>query len=261
MSIPLSPSLAELQESFAKALHYQASGDECNIDSDTFSADERMQIYRNNFVIGLSEVLEATYPMLYALWGEACFAQVARQHVLNHPLTAGDVSHYGEHFTQTIELFPAVLEAAPYSLEVARYEWSIDVAQQRSSQIAPISALLPLAHLSQISAEQQADIQLQLKAGVVIFQSPYALFSLQQAIREQDFTHLNIEQAEQGVIACSLESGLWTLALEESPYQLLALLQSGCSLGDIPAELLSHLDFLIQHELLAGFSLATLEGS
>ncbi|MDW2110773.1 putative DNA-binding domain-containing protein, partial [Vibrio sp. 2089] len=52
--------LATLQNQFAKALHYQALGDDCNIASGQFTADERMQIYRNNFIISLSEVLSAT---------------------------------------------------------------------------------------------------------------------------------------------------------------------------------------------------------
>ncbi|MDG3399591.1 DNA-binding domain-containing protein, partial [Vibrio parahaemolyticus] len=70
--------LATLQNQFAKALHYQALGDDCDIASDQFTADERMQIYRNNFIISLSEVLSATYPMVEALLGETCFAQIAR---------------------------------------------------------------------------------------------------------------------------------------------------------------------------------------
>ena len=58
----MSPSLADIQTQFAQALRYQASADDCHIDSDHFSAEQRMQVYRNNFVISLSEVLQATYP-------------------------------------------------------------------------------------------------------------------------------------------------------------------------------------------------------
>ena len=260
MTSNASPSLSELQSTFAKALHYQASGEDCNICSDVFSADERMQIYRNNFIISLSEVLQATYPMLHALWGEECFEQVARQHVLNYPLQAGDVSHYGEHFEQTIERFPAVIEAAPYSLEVARFEWHIDLAQQLGNQISLADDLRPLAHLSHVPEDQQPQIQLHLKPGVIAFQSSYALFSLQQAINSNNFDGLSLEQAEQGIIAYSAESGVWTLALTAEPYELLNYLLSGCMLTEVPPALLAHLDFLTQHDLLAGFSLATLEG-
>lgn len=254
------PSLADLQTTFAKALHYQARGEECNICSDAFSADQRMQIYRNNFIISLSEVLQATYPMLHALWGEECFAQIARQHVLDSPLQSGDVTHYGEHFERTIERFPAVIEAAPYSVEVARFEWHIDLAQQQSNQISLTEALFPLAQLAQVPAEQHGKIQLHLKPGVIGFHSHYALFSLQQAIDSNQFDGLDIEQTEQGIIASSAENGVWCLAIEQAPYELLRYLQSGCLLTEIPPPLLTHLDGLTQHDLIAGFSLVTQEG-
>lgn len=249
-------SLAQLQSTFAQALHYQASGDDCNIASDTFTADERMQIYRNNFIISLSEVLEATYPMLNALLGEECFKQVARQHVLDSPLEYGDVSHYGEHFDQTLERFPSVVSAAPYCLEVARYEWHIDLAQQLSNQINSDQNLLPLAQLAQLSEQQHQLIQLHLKPGVLAFHSRYALFSLQRAIEQDDFSNLTLEQAEQGVIASFAEGGVWTLALEFEAYELLNYLQSGCMLSELPPSLLAQLNLLTQHDLIAGFSLA-----
>lgn len=259
MTLASTPTLAELQHSFASALHYRATGNECNIISNVFSADERMQIYRNNFIISLSEVLQATYPMLHALWGAECFEQVARQHVLNCPLLSGDVSHYGEHFDKTIERFPSVIEAAPYSAEVARFEWQIDLAQQLSSQASTVE-LLPLADLANIAPQYQPKIRLQLNTGVLSFHSCYALFSLQRAIKTGQFDELNLEQAEQGVIAASPEHGIWSLPLSTEHYQLLSYLQSQCSLGEIPANLLSHLDWFTQHSLLAGFSITALQG-
>lgn len=250
-------SLAHVQSTFAQALHYQASGEECHISSDIFSADERMQIYRNNFIISLSEVLQATYPMLYALLGDECFNHVARQHVLDYPLECGDVSHYGEHFDQTLEQFPSVINAAPYCLEVARYEWHIDLAQQLSNQITSEPNLLPLAHLAQLTAEQHPHIQLHLKPGVLAFHSRYALFSLQHAIEKEDFSNLTLDHAQHGVIASSTESGVWTLVLDFEVYELLNYLQSGCMLSEIPPALLTGLNPLTQHDLIAGFSLTT----
>lgn len=249
-------SLAQLQATFAQALHYQASGEDCNIASDCFTADERMQIYRNNFIISLSEVLEATYPMLNALLGEECFGQVARQHVLDYPLECGDVSHYGEHFDRTLQRFPAVINAAPYCLEVTRYEWHIDLAQQLSNQTANNPNLLPLDQLAQLSEQQHQLIQLHLNTGVLAFQSRYALFSLQHAIEKDDFNNLTLESAEQGVIASSSEGGVWTLALEFETYELINYLQSGCMLREIPPSILAQLNLLTQHDLIAGFSLA-----
>ncbi|USD41058.1 putative DNA-binding domain-containing protein [Vibrio sp. SCSIO 43135] len=249
-------SLAQLQGQFAKALHYQATGEECHVVSDLFSADERMQIYRNNFVISLSEVLSATYPMVEQLLGEECFAQLARQHVLCYPLTQGDVSHYGEHFARTIEQFPAVLEAAPYAPEVARFEWSIDLAQQQFNSLDLATDVRPLSELSQIAPELHGQLRFHLQPSVIAYASQYAVFSLQLAILNQQFDGLEINQAEQGVIACDSQGTPYSKSLPETQFQLLSHLQAGQCLADVPAELLGQLNGLIELALIAGFTLS-----
>lgn len=249
-------SLTELQNQFAKALHYQATGEECQIISDAFSADERMQIYRNNFVVSLCEVLEATYPMVCALVGEECFAQLARQHVLRYPLEAGDVSEYGEFFSQTIERFPAVVEAAPYASEVARFEWCIDMAQQQQGNIAVPETLQPLAKLAEIETDLQASIHLHLLPGVMPFQSQYALFALKKAIESNQFDDLVLEQPQHGVICCSPLGMIWLQPLEDGAFELLQHLHSGSTLGEVPAHTLEHLNYFVESNLVAGFSLA-----
>lgn len=252
----MSLSLTELQHQFAKALHYQAIGEECGIVSDTFSADERMQIYRNNFVVSLSEVLEATYPMVSALVGEECFAQLARQHVLQYPLEAGDVSEYGEYFSHTIEQFPAVVDAAPYAIEVARFEWCIDLTQQQQGNISVCDSLLPLAKLGEIAPEQQTSIHLHLLPGVSFFQSQYAVFSLKKAIDHNNFDGLNLDQAEHGVICCSQQGTIWMQPLDDGAFELLQHLHSGSTLGETPPHALEHLNYFVESNLIAGFSLA-----
>lgn len=248
-------SLAALQNRFSAALHYDATGEECDVTSDVFSADERMQIYRNNFIIGLSDVLQATYPMVLALVGEECFSQLARQHVLNNPLTSGDVSHYGEHFADTIQHFPAVMKAAPYLPDVAEFEWHIDLAQQRHDSIAQ-NKRLPLTQLSELPADKHAEIVLHLQPGVLPFSARFAVFSLQVAIDNQQFDDLNLNQAEQGVVCHLSGRESWSLALPPDVFQLLQAIHSGTCLAKIPSECLVHLSFLVDHHLLAGFTLA-----
>ena len=256
----MSLSLTTLQNRFSAALHYDATGEECDVTSDVFSADERMQIYRNNFIIGLSEVLQAGYPMVLALVGDECFDQLARQHVLNNPLTSGDVSHYGEHFAQTLEHFPAVLEAAPYLKAVAEFEWQIDLAQQRHDSMSLQEASMQLALLHGLPAEKHPLVRLHLQPGVLPFAAKFAVFSLQRAIENHQFEGLDLNQAECGVV-CHLasedmvEEESWSLALIDEQFQLLQAIENGARLGEIPAEHLAQLNFLLEHRLLAGFSL------
>lgn len=252
----MNPSLAHVQQQFAQALHYQAKGEDCLITSDHFSADERMQIYRNNFIMSLSEVLEATYPMTFKLVGEECFNQLARQHVLTHPLTHGDVTYYGEGFVESINQFPAVIDAVPYLTDVARFEWSIDEAQQRFSQQSDlVEALQPLANLGNIAAEAHAYLRFHLQPSTITFVSNHALFSLHQAIQTDQFEGLDINAKEQGVIACHPNGEVWHSPLSPEQHQLLMSLNEGAILSEIEESLLAHLETVISLNLVIGFTL------
>lgn len=248
--------LAALQNEFAKALHYQSSGEACNIISDAFTADERMQIYRNNFIVGLSEILQITYPTVQALLGEECFLQLARQHVLDNPLNQGDVSEYGEHFDQTLLHFDAVMQAAPYCAEVARFEWTLDISQQRHANVESLS-LRPLAQLSALSPEQHAHICFHLSPAALPFSSQYALFSLHHAVQKNEIEGLDINLAEQGVIVTTNTGLAKGLALTNPEFLLIQQLYKSIPLADIEPSLLSSLNTIIELGVIAGFSLTS----
>nr|WP_319535793.1 DNA-binding domain-containing protein [uncultured Vibrio sp.] len=246
--------LATLQSQFAKALHYQASGEECDIAGDFFSADERIQIYRNNFIISLSEVLSATYPMVEALVGEVCFAQIARQHVLNHPLEEGRVAHYGESFYDTIKLFENVTSQVPYSPEVARFEWEMDLTRQAQREQLPTTELTPLNKLAEINTDQQPQLIFHVHNGVRSFESRYAVFDLFTAIQRQHFEQLDINLSQCGAISLKRNGDVLCHVLEIEAYQLLRCLESKLSLGDIAQPLLPHLNTLMLLDLIEGFT-------
>ncbi|WP_050905234.1 DNA-binding domain-containing protein [Vibrio campbellii] len=250
--------LATLQSQFAKALHYQALGEDCDIASDEFTADERMQIYRNNFIVSLSEVLSATYPMVEALLGKECFEQMARQHVLTYPLEEGNVAHYGEGFQDTIMQFSQVIAQAPYSPEVARFEWHIDLARQAQYEQSNAAELKPLAALGEVSEEQQPALILHLKKGCRSFDSSYAVFDLFGAIQTGQFEQLNINQLQQGVISIQANGEALCHALDADAFQLLQCFEQKQSLSEIPEVLLAHLNSIMALDLVDGFTLKSI---
>ncbi|MBY8216386.1 DNA-binding domain-containing protein [Vibrio fluvialis] len=247
--------LAQLQAQFARGLNYQAGGDECAIIADGLSADERLQIYRNNRVISLSEVLEATYPMLLAVLGNECFAALAREYVLSHPLTRGDVSHYGEGFAAVIERAQPVMQAAPYAAALARFEWALDHVQQQYAK-APRNEYQPLSTLSQVAPEQQTQLVFELVPWAAPFCAPFALFDLQRAMRDDDFSQLTLNALQSGIIACTADGEPWTQTLDEPTYQLLLAMHHRAPLGQIHPNALAALPAIMAMEIVAGFRVA-----
>ena len=154
MGSPQLNNLHQLQQDFAEALHYRPSSASETIADSTFSPEQLIQVYRNNFIISLSEVLEATYPCCKAVVGEECFAQIARQHVLIQPLGEGNVTDYGDGFSDTINTQPALVEAVPYLADLARLEWLVD----RASQHVPVSTNFPLEQLANITEDNLGQV-------------------------------------------------------------------------------------------------------
>ncbi|WP_210473959.1 HvfC/BufC N-terminal domain-containing protein [Vibrio crassostreae] len=249
----MSHSLADVQLEFANALRYQNNGEHCNIVSDHFTDEQRIQIYRNNFVISLSEVLAATYPLTEMLVGEECFQQVARQHVLSYPSTSGDVSGYGEHFEQTIQAFPAVIEAAPYLGEVALYEWKKDSLARFTSQVHTDQR--PLSCLADVPQEQQGALVFHLKDSITLIHASYTIIALEHAIYQQQLDGLDINQAEFGVLIRAENSQVESHSLSEESHQLLTELQSGRTLSAIDPLLLQHLNTVMALNVISGFSI------
>lgn len=249
----MSHSLADVQLEFANALRYQNNGEHCGIVSDHFTDEQRIQIYRNNFVISLSEVLAATYPLTEMLVGEECFQQMARQHVLSYPSTSGDVSGYGEHFEHTIQAFPAVIEAAPYLGEMALCEWQKDNLARLTSQ-AHVDQR-PLSCLADVPQEQQGALVFHLKDSITLIHSSYTIIALEQAIYQQQLDGLDINQAEFGVLIRAENSQVESHILSEESHQLLTELQSGRTLSAIDPLLLQHLNTVMALNVISGFSI------
>ncbi|MEZ9204888.1 putative DNA-binding domain-containing protein [Vibrio splendidus] len=249
----MSHSLASVQSEFANALRYQNNGEHCDIVSDHFTDEQRIQIYRNNFVISLSEVLAATYPLTEMLVGEECFQQIARRHVLSYPSTSGDVSGYGEHFEQTIQAFPAVIEAAPYLAEVALYEWKKDSLVRCVSESHVDQR--PLSCLADVPQEQQGALVFHLQDSIMLINSSYTIIALEQAIYQQQLDGLDINQPEFGVLIRAENSQIESHRLTQESHQLLTELQSGQTLSAIDPLLLQHLNTVMTLNVISGFSI------
>ncbi|WED21796.1 DNA-binding domain-containing protein [Vibrio sp. JC009] len=253
-------SLAQIQKNFAQALFYQTGAEGCEIVSDHFSADRRIQIYRNNFVVSLSEILELTYPLVKALVGDQCFAGLARSHVLSNPLSQGSVSNYGDRFEKTIVAARNVINTVPYLADIARLEHAIDFSNRIASDDSCSNEVFPLEQLSQLDENQQGDIRLILHPSVILLCSEFAIFSIREGIVGNRFDGIDIYSEEQGFVCHPQTGQLFVQTLTEAEFTLLSCIEQQGSLNSIPERLLGQLPNLLQYPLIAGFTINQIEG-
>ena len=140
--------LASLQSCFASGLLGEDDTILVHLQPGRFPADAVLQIYRNNVILGLTEVLASSYPAVKVMVGEAFFAAAARGFVLAEPLREGSVMHYGEGFGDWLTRLPTT-RALPWLGELARFEWMLE----RASLLAPESRRWPAERLAALAPD------------------------------------------------------------------------------------------------------------
>lgn len=255
----MEPSLAQLQHDFAAALRSNAPTKtppntlDYYIVEASFSAKQRLQIYRNNVIMSLSELLTITYPMVQALVGDNCFQQLARHHVLNAHYPHGDVRYYGEGFAKQIVHFKEVMQQAPYLQDVAQLEWCIDQCRQSTDQYRPATQIQPLTELAQLTPAQQSEIQLHIQPSLQRIESPFRVLSLYHAMQNNELDDFDINKPEQGCCFISSDQ-LHVTPLSDGHYLLLTQITQGQSIDQIDPDLLMYLNDLVQWKIIIGFS-------
>ncbi|MCW8331104.1 DNA-binding domain-containing protein [Photobacterium sp. SDRW27] len=236
--------LHQLQQDFAAALHYQPSDVTAQIASGRFPAEQLIQIYRNNFIISLSEILEVVYPCVKAVVGDECFSQLARQHVLTQPLQQGDVSHYGEGFSCTISNQPAVIEAVPYLADLASLEWYLD----RAAHAPAINRPFPFHKLGQLTETNQPQLRLEVPEPTFCLDSDYPVASIWQMITDNQIKEVDLNQPESAVIQHRPDRML-VLNTQPDATGLIRLSQQQGCLGDASEPMLAMLGELVQQHI------------
>lgn len=242
--------LSQLQQNFAAALRYQVDASACDINEGIFDCDARMQVYRNNFILSLSEVLGVTYNKTLLLVGEECFEQLARNHILNHPPVSGDVNDYGEGFWNVFKDFPEIIKAAPYLVDVARFEWLVESLTFSRDRL---QSIIPLNQLAHVPEQQHPNIRLFVHSNLHSYRSDFAVFDLINAIENNQFDQLELNKPQQGVVAVS-PSGRYSLQnLSREAVQLLCDIEAEKTLTEIDPQRLVALSELAQTGILAGY--------
>lgn len=236
--------LHQLQQDFATALHYQPSPIADQIQAGRFPAEQLLQVYRNNFVISLCDVLEATYPCTQAVLGEECFTQLARQHVLNYPLKQGDVTPYGACFGKTACTHPSLIEAVPYIFELIQLEWLIDMASQHQAH----RIHFPFEKLQHLTEANIGNARLEVPEHTYLLDSHYPVSSIWHMVREDRVEHIDLHQAE-SVIVQHHHDQLQVLTTTPAATSLVRLSQQHHTLSEADDAMMAILGELLQQRV------------
>ena len=143
-------------------------------------ASKRFDVYRNNVAVGLTEALEAAFPVVRKLVGDAFFRAMAGVFLRKHPPKSPLMMFYGQEMPQFLRRFPPA-KSVPYLPDIALLELRI-----RQSYHAADSHPIFSDALARIAPEALMSTRLKIAPSVWIVRSDYPIHTIYRANTESD---------------------------------------------------------------------------
>ena len=240
------PDLTSLQQQFRDALHYKAH--QLPIAFGVAEPESLLQVYRNNFIVSLTECLACIYPVVFALVGDTCFNSLARHHALNIPMIDPCTEQYGKNFDNTLLSIPNIMEPLPYISKLATLESQFYQLNQEKNPFH----LFQTKALSEVAAVNLEKIQLKISPRIKLIKSTYAIGSIWLAItnkQEESLYSINTMEPQSVLIH---ENKISILAPDEA--ELIMACQTS-PLGKISPSLLPFISKLMEKGVFSDFTL------
>jgi hypothetical protein len=203
-------SLRKLEARFLEAL----------LDDTTTFADavpsQRMDVYRNNFLEGHRKALAATYPVVAALVGEACFRTLAYDYARGFPSRAGDLAQFGCEFSFFLRAHYATTEHA-YLIDVARLERAY-IDALNAADASPLD-------LQQLAgALDGRELTFTFQPSVRFVRSRFPIFAIWQAHQSDRDFQIDLSSGEERLLIHRPTLDVEVLSLDVAQYEFLQAL-------------------------------------
>jgi hypothetical protein len=173
------PTLLEVQNALRKSLVDRADDEAAAMLAKHMPAD-RLDIYRNTFVIGVTKALRLSYPAVHRLVGDDFFGAAAAIFMAGHPPRAAYLDRYGAEFPEFLEQFqPAA--ALAYLADVARLEWAVSQALH-----APDRESLAWTELDQLEPQAHGRVCFVPHPSVALLRADYPADAIWRAVLDGD---------------------------------------------------------------------------
>jgi hypothetical protein len=211
--------LHNLQNSFLDHLFGKSGGIAAHISQGgPFTPQQRMQVYKNNTQLILTDILLQTFPAVTKLVDEKFMRFAAHEFISQHPPASGDMNDYGADFPDFLKKFPA-LAGHPYVAAAAALEWA-----WQESYLSPVNP-------SPSSGAQQ----LSLQPHVRLLSSAWPVVDIWRYALEGGVTP-DMTPGEYFVLTCRDQNSVDVWRLEKPAFMFLQTLDVETAQPDFDAE-------------------------
>jgi hypothetical protein len=240
------PTLLELQRAMRASLIDRDDGPAAAMLAENVSAD-RLNIYRNTFVTGITKALRLSFPAVHRLVGNDFFEGAAGLFIAEHPPRAAYLDEYGADFPQFLRGFQpaASLEYLP---DVARLEWAVSHAIH-----APDIEPLDLSRLEVLVPEDQVRVCFVPNPSIALLCADCPVDAIWRGVLSGDDAALAavdlkagpvwllVERCATGVEVSRLDTATWRFAAALCEGRPLAKVFAECSEARHEVQLAEHL--------------------
>jgi hypothetical protein len=217
------PTLLEVQNALRKSLVDREDG-EAALTLAAHVLPDRLDIYRNTFITGVTKALRLSYPAVHRLVGDDFFAAAADIFIVRHPPRAAYLDQYGAQFPEFLEQFPPAAALA-YLADVARLEWLVGQAIHAADH-----ETLALTVLAAVSESDQGRVCFVPHPSIGLLRVSHPADVIWRAVLDGDdaaLAALDLHPAPVHLRVQRLSAGVEVVRLDESEWHFAAALCAG----------------------------------
>jgi hypothetical protein len=217
------PTLHELQAAMRRSLvHHDRTAAEAMLAGHV--SPDRLDIYRNTFLLTLTNALRLSFPAVEKLVGTPFFESAAQLFIAAHPPDVAWLDRYGAALPEFLREFePAA--TVPYLHDVARLEWAVHSALH-AENVEPLDP----AALAVVAPEDQGRIRLVAEPSLTLLRLAYPADAIWRAVLlgdDEALAKIEVDAVSFDLLIERRAGGVEVTRLDCQSWQFLARLCAG----------------------------------
>lgn len=158
-----------------------------------FSSPERLNIYYNNTLLGLTDILAGTYPVLQKIVGKGFFKTISHNYIETYTQSTGNRHTYGAMLNKFLSSYQPAAKW-PYLSDIAVIEWAYFQAE-----IADDALTIDFEGLTTLISEQPGFV-LSIHPGVHFVDQRFNALEIWQEHQKQEIETITLHESPQTIL-------------------------------------------------------------
>lgn len=220
------PALHKIQSALLHDIYTGEHTSSIYLNKTRFNSPERLDIYYNNTLLNLTDILAGTYPILQKIVGKRFFETISCNYIETYTQSTGNRHKYGAMLNEFLSSYQPVVEW-PYLPDVAAIEWAYFQAE-----IADDALTIDFNDLTTLISKQP-DFVLSPHPGVHFVDQRFNALEIWQEHQKKEIGAITLQENPQTILIWRDQKNVVLLKeISTSLKKLLIFCKEGKSFSD-----------------------------